>query len=216
MRASILRQVLMLVVVAFCIGASNASRASLLLDFTGGTEQHFIGGPITAGWEFSVSTPVLVNGLGYFDIGADGFAQSHPVGLWTSGGTLLSSTTVTSASPVVLSASAAGDWRFATIPALLLLPGNYVVGGEAFAPDTDGEFRDASSLILAPGTAFVDDKATGAGNGFAFPTNSTPFAANGFFGPGVFLTSAVPEPTSLALLAIALSVLLLQVAKRRP
>jgi hypothetical protein len=81
-----------------------------------------------------------------------------------------------------------------------------VVGGEVFSPDTDGVIVDATTLALASGVAFVEDRATGAGVGFGFPTNTTPFADNGFFGPGVFLTSSIAEPASLALLALALAV----------
>jgi hypothetical protein len=205
MGIAVVRRAAALALVMCCAVASGESRASLLLDFAGGTEIHFVGGPSSSGWEFSVASPVLVNGLAYFDIGSDGFAQSHPVGLWTSGGVLLSSTTVTSASPILASASTAGDWRFATIPTLVLAPGNYVVGGEAFATDTDGVILNATSIFLAPGTAFVEDRASGAGTGFAFPTNTSPFADFAFFGPGVLLTSAVPEPGILALLALSLS-----------
>ena len=206
MRTLIVRQALVFVLTAVCTAASGPARAELLLDFTGGDEIHFVGGPITAGWEFSVSAPLFASGLGYFDIGADGFAASHPVGLWTSAGVLLTSTTVTSASPLVSSASAAGDWRFGPIAPILLAPGNYVVGGEVFSPDTDGVIVDATALALAPGAAFVEDRATGAGAGFGFPTITTPFADNGFFGPGVVLTSSIAEPAPLALLALALAV----------
>src|SRR5687767_14012829 len=203
MRQRIARYSTLLVFVLFGTSAFNASRAELLLDFVGGTPDNFIGGPATAGWAFSVSTPVLASGLGYFDIGADGFAQSHPVGLWTSSGVLLTSTTVTSGSPIVASASTDGDWRFATITPLLLAPGNYVVGGEFFASDTDGVVFHAATLTLAPGVAFIEDRAGGAGSGFSFPTNTSPFTENSFFGPSIFLTAAVPEPGSLALLVIA-------------
>ena len=43
------------------------------------------------GWEFSTNNTVTVTALGFLDIGSNGLAAAHEVGLWDSAGTLLAS-----------------------------------------------------------------------------------------------------------------------------
>ena len=52
--------------------------------------------PFTVGYTFSLSAPVTINALGYWD---NGRGSSHQVGIWDSAGTLLTSTTVLGTDP---------------------------------------------------------------------------------------------------------------------
>src|SRR4051812_42963539 len=95
-------------------------QAALLLDFTGGNANTF-GGNTTVGWEFTLNSPMLVDGLGFWDHGSDGLVNTHDVGIWNSSNTalLLTSTTVTNGSSTpVASTSTAGRWLFNNIPSI--------------------------------------------------------------------------------------------------
>src|SRR5262245_12458608 len=98
--------------------AATTNASTLGLDITSNTQVFAPGVFDNVGWQFSVSAPITIDGLGLFDVNPAGLAESHQVGLWTDSGTLLASATVTSGSTSVASASAAGDWLFADIAPL--------------------------------------------------------------------------------------------------
>jgi len=125
-----------------CVG--TWAEAGPVLDFTGGSDA-FVAIGSTFGWEFTVSSPVTVGALGVFDVGADGLAAGHAIGLWTGVGTLLASTTITTAnSTPVTSTSPSGDWRSMAIAPLTLAPGDYVVGASYVSGDPDDLFENAT------------------------------------------------------------------------
>src|SRR5688572_29521400 len=82
------------------LGLASAAHAQVdpaLNSFSGGTFFFAFsgGGQDTVGWDFTVTQPVVVNALGYYDEAVDGLAASHPVGLWDAATqTLLASATV--------------------------------------------------------------------------------------------------------------------------
>jgi hypothetical protein len=186
------------------------SAATLVLDFTGGSEvdlTDFRFGA-TFGWQFTVDSPITVDALGIFDFGADGLAGVHELSLWTNGGALLRTTPISTATSVpVPSTSSLGNWRFSSIVPILLAVGDYVVGAH---PDTTsnvtlGEFDRVmfnATASTVPGVTFVEPRfALGPG----FPANTT-LGSDGFFGPNLFIaTPAVPGPASLALLGAAVA-----------
>lgn len=82
------------------------------------------------GTNFTVTKAVTVSALGYYADPTNGFAHTHPVSLYSvvggfSGGTgtLLANATVTGSDTLI------GNFRYATIPTLTLLPGNYQIDG---------------------------------------------------------------------------------------
>lgn len=197
----------------------QAQAQTQVLDFTGGAA-FFSGGNNTLGWEFNLSTTVSVTDLGVFDEGNNGFIDTHPVGLWTTGGTLLASTTLASGAsgtPVV-SASGFGAFRYNAVAPVVLTPGNYVLGAQyPTAAGGDAVRSEVSSVALASGFTFVQGRFI-SGTGFAFPTGT--FATSGgHFGPNLrfsaVATSAAPEPASLALLALSGLPLVGAVIRRR-
>src|SRR4051812_33929566 len=109
--------------------AAVSSASTLGLDVTSDTQIFAPGVFHNIGWQFSVDAPITIDGLGLFDVNPAGLAESHQVGIWDNSGTLLASTTVTSGSTFITSASNAGDWLFADIAPIVLVPGTYVTGG---------------------------------------------------------------------------------------
>jgi hypothetical protein len=155
------------------------------------------------GWQFSVSAPITIDGLGMFDYNADGLFESHQVGLWDNSGTLLASTTVTSASTPVPSAFARGDWLFQSIAPVALTPGTYVVG----LHDTlVSDVNMASAFKTAPQITVLAGRYS-SGTGFAEPGVSATLPD---FGPNIRIQAPVPEPASMLLLGSGLGTLLLR------
>lgn len=197
------------------------STAAPVLDFTGGVGLSLIdllgepGGKLevlTLGWAFTVSTPITVDALGLFDVDADGLAGGSDIGLWTSGGTLLASTTISDAnSSPVGSTSSLGNWRFTAIAPLVLAAGEYVIGANyAFDSGTNSTSVGDQIVVNAtastvPGVTF-DGARFALGSGLSFPLNSTSDLSDAFFGPNLSASpfSAVAEPASLVLLGAGL------------
>lgn len=112
----------------------GAAAQTQVVDFTGGTIRDSPPpSDAISGWRFNLSSTVNLTDLGVFDVGNDGLANSHQVGLWRfSDKALLASTTIaagTSASAVV-SSSGFGSFRYNDITGLniVLTPGEYVIG----------------------------------------------------------------------------------------
>lgn len=180
------------------------AQADLVLDLTPGGSAVACGGcggGVTYGWSFSVRNAITIDGLGLWDAGANGLGQaSVQIGLWSSAGVLLASTSVTDASTQVASANLAGEWLFEAITSLTLAAGDYRIGA-VFNPATP------LAQTNSPYTTISDVTVTGGvfhsgGTGLADPTSSFGFP---IFGPTMHLAEAtVPEPASFALVGVAL------------
>jgi hypothetical protein len=76
------------------------------------------------GWTFTISNTVLVQALGWFDGGSDGFLESHEVGIFASGsGILLASNIVTSGDNLT------NGFRYRPISPITLSAGDYIIAG---------------------------------------------------------------------------------------
>lgn len=158
----------------------------------------------TLGYLFHVSAPVTIDALGVYDADSNGLNNSHDVGLWTIGGTLLAQTSVGPSSTLTdPSASGSGRYVYNTIGTLTLGAGDYVVG--AFYPvgTTDPVAFEASGIFSNDaGTSYTGGRWIDAG-AFVFPTQSAGF--DRYFGPDLRIASQAPEPASLALFSVALA-----------
>jgi len=182
----------------FILLGPQYARADLLLDFTGGNANTFSINTI-AGWQFTLSSPVVVDGLGFWDQGSDGLVNAHDVGIWNSANpsTLLAFTTVTTAgSTAVPSTSSAGLWRFTDISPITLSPGTYVIGATVLGFDQDSQIFSATTSLFS-GATFVEAMDVG-GSTLAYP-NPAPAFNDGTFGPNLRVND-VPEPASAVLL----------------
>jgi hypothetical protein len=168
-------------------------------------------GSWTFGINFSVGgSNLAVSSLGYYDQAGDGFLDNHEVGIYNSVGTLLASTTVTSADTLI------GHFRYASIAPITLLSGQsyrmvgvshsdlYTYNVTGFAADSRitylGDFYDAGTTLFDPVGQFQD------GPQFF-----------GFFGPNILLDtggSSVPEPATYGMMAGGLAVVSLAARRR--
>jgi hypothetical protein len=165
--------------------------------------------PFTLGYEFTISSTVTVNALGYWD---DGLAHDHQVGIWDSGGHLLTSTTVLGTDSLVSS------FRWHTISSLVLTAGTYTIGGD-YLGNSDPFPSKATGIVTIPGYAWVTDEQV-LGSGLNFPTQSsggTLYGQNGILVADFSVASAptaAPEPSTLAVSSLS-AVAYLAFARRR-
>jgi hypothetical protein len=185
---------------------ANFALAGPVLTFNpagGGSAFHFDQG---VGWQFNVTAPLAVVGLGWWDETGSGIPLAHPVNLWGPLGNLLASVTV----PAGAVAPLDGQFRTVAITPITLAVGNgYVIGGQEFSTDTErlacgsGGICDGTlSITTNPAISFVNGTF---GVGGAWPSEPTSFtvAHDGLFGPS-FSVAAVPEPTTMSLFSLGI------------
>lgn len=185
--------------------ALTQAHATLLLDLTGGGTANPCGScgtnGTTFGWAFSVTSPITVDAIGVWDAGFGPLGTPVETGLWDTSGNLLGSAVISDSSIAVASAETNGQWLFENISPITLAPGDYNIGMLAFdaAPlaQVGATFQTIPEVTLLGG-------AMGTADG-GFISDSTPFMSP-IFGPTLSTTpvSAVPEPSSVGLLALGL------------
>lgn len=140
----------------------------------------------TRGWQFSVSDPLQVEQLGFWDSGLDGLAVAHPVGIWLDDATLLTSATV----PAGTAATLDGTFRWVTTSPVVLQPGNtYVIG--AFWPISSGDtrLRGGENPIFDPRVSLTGGRSSTSNfTDLAFPSLSGALELNANF-------KAIPAPS---------------------
>lgn len=143
--------------------------------------------PFVIGFQFSVSTPINVNGLAYLDPTGAGLAEAHTVGIFnSSNGSLLVSASI----PAGSSTRAVNGFRVVPV-SYQLSPGTYVMAGQK-PTNVDFAIVRASATVSIPGVQYIEEREEQTA-AFAMPT--THFALNevGSFGPS--FTVATPAAT---------------------
>jgi hypothetical protein len=187
------------------LGFDKVSSATPMMTLTNPNYNSFSGGStdITWGYSFSVSAPIIVTALGHIKAVNFPLNAGKQVGLWSSTGVLLASTTVTTSDPVI------SNYAFKTLASSInLSAGTYVLGSLMLAGENIPNISTPAQLASFP----IDSNFTlingrnnfSAGGGFGYPstTNST------YYLTGNLLFDAVPTPEPSTYLVLGSTLLL--------
>ncbi len=182
----------------------------------------------TLGWSFTVTSPIEVTSLGFYDSGLDGLSEPHLVGIWDDSEQLLRSSEIAAGdgNPLV------GRYRYSAIQPILLTTGHtYVIGatvplgvfvgvtvelGDPIVPDLypfhnvePGSVLTASQIDLGPPSLASWGNAGSPGSMgpgvLDFPDE---VVDGGYFFAANFAFTSVPEPCTAAVLCCAVFALL--------
>jgi hypothetical protein len=148
----------------FCCSAAIAAEAIKSFEIQSppwpSPDPILIAGPTkdTLGWSFRPLSEMQLTDLGFYDANGDGLLVSHRVGVWNSAGGLLADVFV----PAGTAAALQSGYRYVSVPALTLLPGEtYVIGATSQGlPDFEGlevtVFDPYPFYYVDPATLVVD------------------------------------------------------------
>lgn len=157
------------------------------------------------GMDFKVgAAPILVTQLGAYDSDKNGFVNPIKVGIFNIDTGLLIGpmATLTSASTLI------GYDRFADVTDFVLGTGNYSIVALGFSGvdmngNTNGSNVGAPTVHDGGLITFIGTSRYSSSTAFALPTSIDGGPANRY-DAGTFMFTAVPEPTSIALLGVGL------------
>jgi hypothetical protein len=200
-------------VVSAAIAAPLSAQSTGVVSFTGGTTFPAWSTDETVGWQFRTGASALtVTALGWWDeTPNDPLAATHQVGIWTSAGALLGSTTVLTNSTLV------NGFRYVDVAAFNLAANStFLIGGRDLLDDGDRYVTSVGALVTGAGVTFTGAARSDNGTGFAAPTIVTA-NSGGRFGANFryTTTTVVPEPSTYALLATGLVALGVATRRRR-
>jgi len=140
------------------------------------------------GFRFTVSAPYTVASLGVYNADADGLTSAHQVGIWDGTQTLIASVTVDP-----LTGTPIGDWTYASITPVTLMPGQTYTAGAAYTSDDgDSYISGASAVTTDPVVTWLNAVYPTAGDlGFVYPGLDSAPTSGGRFGPN-FTDEVVP------------------------
>lgn len=177
--------------------APSAKGGSLALDIFENPGSTGSAGPQSLGWQFQVNTPILVDGLAFWN---HTDTQNHDVGIYSdSTQLLLVSATVLPSDPQM----GTGPWLVHGIAPFLLTPGVYDIAAET---GTDNYTYAPTGMSTVPEITFLSDRYLFGNTVLAFPSQTS--GVDGFFGPSFTeIDAPTPEPAPYILLGAGLLVL---------
>jgi HYR domain/Secretion system C-terminal sorting domain len=178
---------------------ANAQTAAI--QSTNTPDQFFLNTQFRAGnnvgWSFTVgANPITLTALGLYDAGNDGLAEAHPVGIWTSAGILLSSTTIPAGTAATLNAG----YRYNPITSIVLAAGQTYVIGTLYVNNSADQYILNSSQTIAPQITYGQSQQNvaqqdGSTPPFGFPSGFPGPHNQGYFGPNFQFTSSCDNDT---------------------
>jgi hypothetical protein len=188
------KQLLLAVALASLLpAAANAATAVNLV--TPGAE--YGGGQYTLGFQFNVSSAQSITALGVYDNNGDGLTSQAQIGLWTLGGTLLTSATIAAGGGTL-----DGLFRFVSINSFALTPGvDYVIG--SFTTDLASSLGtgQGGTGSINPLVTIVRDRFSPFDSAFGFASD-TDNSLGAWLGANFQFsaTTGVPEPAAWAMM----------------
>lgn len=157
----------------------------------------------TVGYSFKANSTFNVPALGFYDLDQNGLKSSHPVGLWSSAGTLLGDVTIGAGTSTPIGVGPRNGFRYAPLPAPITLSAGetYYVGGLDYASGSgqaDGFIFTGNLFAANSQITYLQPQFNSTSSTLAFP-GSNGSGGPGFFG-GSFLIASAPEPTSMILM----------------
>lgn len=175
-----------------------ASASVLALDFTTYGPGVSNTGNYSLGWEFTVNSPITVDGLAFYDYNGTGDTGNHAVGIYDSSADLLVSATVTNATCPIGTA----PWCVTSVTPDILSAGTYYIMSVVGTDDYD-YLQSSSGLVTIPQITYVQDEYFFPSNGvLSFPNASDGKGTTAYFGPSFTVegtSSLTPEPASFLL-----------------
>lgn len=197
-----MRVVLCLIIVLVC---APVAWGQAVTGFSGGTEYDSYYGSSNGdvvGWRFSVAVELEISDLGVWNADQTGGVESpHEVGIWDGSQALITSVTVDAGGTVV------GDWIYASITPVIIVPGEtYTIGALYFPADDDWYISSASSCTTEPDVTWINAVYPTAGEmGFVYPGLDSAPSSVGRFGPNfIFTETSLDQTTWGAIKASAL------------
>ena len=167
-----------------------------IIGFVGGSEyDSYYGEPAgdVVGWRFTVAKQLVISDLGVWNADKTGGIESpHQVGIWDGSQTLIASVTVDATGSVV------GDWIYASITPVIVVPEEtYTIGALYVQGDDDWYISSASSLTTDADVTWLNAVYPAAGNmGFVYPSNDSSSSSIGRFGTNFLFSETSLEQTT--------------------
>jgi hypothetical protein len=178
--------------VLFLMAVAPAVMGQGITGFTGGSLYGSYYGSLAPGdvigFRFTVSAPYTVASLGVYNADTNGLTSSHQVGIWDGAQTLIASVTVDPATGTPI-----GNWTYASITPVTLMPGQTYTAGAAYTTDDDDSYiSGASAVTTDPVVTWLNAVYPTAGDlGFVYPGLDSSPTSGGRFGPN-FTDEVVP------------------------
>jgi hypothetical protein len=175
---------------AFVALCSIQGRAdTIALNFTGGSAAPAFE-TATAAWAFSVSTPIELTQLGFWDRFDNGLQEAHVVTVWTSTGTQLAQATIAAGTSPTLT----DGFRYVSLINPIMLPaGDYTIGGLYNSGSADLFVISAATISPASGVTYAGSRFA---IGDAFPTGDAGGNPMSYLGPNFQFTAVATTPDS--------------------
>ena len=178
----------------------TARANTVALDFAG-AEKTILPSGFTYGWAFTLSGPVLVTDLGFWDEDNNGLSNDHNVTIWDNTTmSVMAQANVTSAGTLV------DGFRYVSLPVPVLLPlGDYTIAAFNHGPNLvpDNLRQNAATITTAAGVTYNGSRET---VGDSSQPGDLGNKSNSYFGPNFQFTPvrSVPDAGS-ALMLLAFS-----------